>query len=195
MKENPKLFSYIVARDTGLAPNPFWGKLTLAVCKPQIRSSAREGDIIVGLTPRPLGYGLVYAAVVSETLSFSEYFQDIRFQKKKPQMTSPDQKNRAGDNFYMPTEEGYTQLWSLHSNADGTENKEKKVRDLSGKYVLIGNEYYYYGNASLILPDNLSFLQVGRGHRCTFTTDQLIKFSRYVDTLIPGLWGNPRNIL
>ena len=31
-----KLYSYIVARDFGFAPNPFYGFCTLATCKPKI---------------------------------------------------------------------------------------------------------------------------------------------------------------
>ncbi|MFH1865797.1 MAG: hypothetical protein ABIK85_07930, partial [Candidatus Eisenbacteria bacterium] len=38
-----RLFSYIVARDYGFAPNPFCGVCTLATCKPKIRESASVG--------------------------------------------------------------------------------------------------------------------------------------------------------
>lgn len=43
------LFSYIVARDYGFAPNPFPPYCTLATCKPGIRNSAQKGDWIIGL--------------------------------------------------------------------------------------------------------------------------------------------------
>lgn len=42
------LFSYVLARDAGFAPNPFYGVCTLATCKPRIRASAAVGDWIVG---------------------------------------------------------------------------------------------------------------------------------------------------
>ena len=32
-----RLFSYVVARDYGFAPNPFYEMCTLATCKPRIR--------------------------------------------------------------------------------------------------------------------------------------------------------------
>ena len=38
-----KLSAYIVSTDAGLAPNPFWGVCTLAVCKPRIRRFAEVG--------------------------------------------------------------------------------------------------------------------------------------------------------
>ena len=39
-----RVFSYIVTHDTGYAPNPFHGFLTLACCKPLIRRTAEVGD-------------------------------------------------------------------------------------------------------------------------------------------------------
>ena len=44
-----KIYSYIVKRDYGFAPNPFYGYCTLATCKPVIRKHAEIGDIIVGI--------------------------------------------------------------------------------------------------------------------------------------------------
>ena len=32
-----RLFAYKMTHDTGFAPNPFWGWMTLATCKSQIR--------------------------------------------------------------------------------------------------------------------------------------------------------------
>ena len=42
------MFSYVVARDFGFAPNPFFGVCTLATCKPKIRAAAEVGDWIIG---------------------------------------------------------------------------------------------------------------------------------------------------
>ena len=44
-----KIYSYIVKRDYGFAPNPFYGYCTLATCKPVIRKHAEIGDIIQGI--------------------------------------------------------------------------------------------------------------------------------------------------
>ena len=43
-----KLFSYILARDFGFAPNPFYSICSLATCKPIIRKKAQIGDWIIG---------------------------------------------------------------------------------------------------------------------------------------------------
>ncbi|MGE3595803.1 MAG: hypothetical protein AB7N70_09645 [Dehalococcoidia bacterium] len=42
--------SYKMTHDTGFAPNPFWGCLTLATCKPGIRQTRGPGDWIAGFT-------------------------------------------------------------------------------------------------------------------------------------------------
>lgn len=66
-----RLYSYIVAHDTGFAPNPFWGWCTLATCKPRIRKSAGVGDWIIGLTPKRAGNRLLYAMKVEEKIDQS----------------------------------------------------------------------------------------------------------------------------
>src|SRR5712692_10528871 len=43
-----KLYSYVVARDYGFAPNPFFGFCTLATCKPEIRKAAAIDDWVIG---------------------------------------------------------------------------------------------------------------------------------------------------
>lgn len=44
------LYSYVITRDYGFAPNPFWGICSLATCKPQIRQRALKGDWIAGFS-------------------------------------------------------------------------------------------------------------------------------------------------
>ena len=76
----PRLYSYIVANDTGFAPNPFHGYCTLATCKPRIRKTARVGDWIVGTGSKrngKAGYA-VYAMRVTEIMTFDEYWSDPR---------------------------------------------------------------------------------------------------------------------
>src|ERR1700758_4385988 len=95
------LYSYVVARDYGFAPNPFYGVCTLATCKPAIRKGAGIGDWVVGTggAANKLTGHLVYAMQVTEALSFDEYFADPRFQEKKPDL-SGSLKRAFGDNIY-----------------------------------------------------------------------------------------------
>lgn len=79
-----ELFSYVIARDYGFAPNPFFGCCTLATCKPNIRRVAEIGDWIVGTgsAARKRKGFLIFAMCVNETMQFNEYWEDPRFQQK-----------------------------------------------------------------------------------------------------------------
>ena len=99
-----KVFSYIVAYDTGFAPNPFHGCCTLACCKPKIRATASPGDLIIGLTRR--SERIVYAMLVSEVIGFADYWADGRFAAKRARWLSRRAVDRCGDNIYEPTNGG-----------------------------------------------------------------------------------------
>src|SRR5713226_3129081 len=96
-----KLFSYVVARDYGFAPNPFFGCCTLATCKPNIRKHAQVGDWVLGTGSK--GYGLdghlVFAMKIVEALSYERYWDDPRFRQKRPNLRG-SVKQAFGDNIY-----------------------------------------------------------------------------------------------
>jgi len=190
-------FSYIVADDCGYAPNPWWGECTLAVCKPVIRKTAREGDLIIGLTPSPLGNKLVYAMYVNEVLPLGEYFMDSRFKNKKPNFQSNDIRKWMGDNFYENNRDSFIQHISAHNTIgrDPSILEMKKQIDLSGINVLISNLFYYWGENSRQLPPDLDFLKIGRGHRLS-GTEGILSFERHAASLLksPGIFGRPRTI-
>ena len=75
----PKMYSYVVARDYGFAPNPFHGFCTLATCKPEIRRTAHVGDWIVGTGSKKKGRDahVVYAMRVTEKMTFNAYWRDL----------------------------------------------------------------------------------------------------------------------
>ena len=101
INDNPRLFSYILARDYGFAPNPFFGVCTLATCKPKIRQTASIGDWIIGTGSSKYGRQgyLIFAMRVTETMTFNEYWDDERFRRKKPNMMGST-KQAFGDNIY-----------------------------------------------------------------------------------------------
>jgi len=184
-----RVFSYVVAQDTGFSPNPFHGLLTLACCKPQIRKTAGVGDIIVGMSSR--SERIVYATQVAKVISFDEYWADPQYQVRRPIMTSAQIVYRAGDNIYEPVAGGYRQLHSFHSNPDGSENAEFKWRDLSANRVLVGERFTYWGRSGPAVPEQLRFLAVGRGHRCKFSRDQIDAVARWFADLPGGVLGPP----
>ncbi len=104
---------------------------TLVFCKPQIRRSARPGDWIVALSPKQHGNKVVYAMHVAEKLSFGDYWPDLLFADKNPNLRAADPTRHTEDNIYEPLGDGdYRQLPSAHTTAD-------QDRDLGGEYVLM----------------------------------------------------------
>jgi hypothetical protein len=184
-----RVFSYVVVHDTGFAPNPFHGLLTLACCKPLIRRNASVGDIIVGLSSR--SERVVYAVQVADIVEFEEYWADPRYLARRPKMDSARIVDRTGDNIYEPLSDSYRQLHSFHSNGDGSENLGLKRTDLGGNHVLVGERFAYWGGTGPSLPEGLAFLAVGRGHRSRFTDEQVDTVARWFTNLPRGVLGAP----
>jgi hypothetical protein len=186
-----RVYSHVVASDSGFAPNPFGGHCTLACCKPVIRRTARVGDWIVGLTRR--SRGVVYAMRVTEKMDFATYWADPRFRDRRPDPSAASIRVRCGDNIYLPLDVGgFRQLPSGHSHPDGTEHPGMKARDLSGRFVLVSDDYAYFGSAAPALPNELSFLRVGRGHRCHHPAERVEAAVAWLDGLERGVHAGPR---
>ena len=159
--------SYKLTHDTGFAPNPFFGTLTLATCMPEIRQSASVDDWIAGFTSTALcgdAVGmerLVFLMRVDETLTIAEYFADPRFSRKIPTLNGAPEVGRHGDNIYQPTRvnadvpEHFEQLPNPHhwDHAHRREDERSKRHDLSGRVVLVATEFAYFGREPLQVPD------------------------------------------
>jgi sarcosine oxidase delta subunit len=186
-----RVFSYVVASDSGFAPNPFHGWCTLACCKPKIRTQAQPGDLVVGLSSRC--ERIVYVMEVAETTSFAEYWEDARFLCKRPALHAAQRQDRCGDNIYRPNQNGtYTQIPSGHwDHANGCESLRKKQKDTSVDVVLVGSEFVYFGEDRPVLPEPLRFLSVTRGHRSHFTHEQIEEVQRFFRSAPRGLRGQP----
>lgn len=155
-----RLYSYKMTHDNRFAPNPLFGVLTLATCKPYMRLNMKEGEWIAGWTSARIVHSpteqgqekLVYLAKVTHKLTFEEYWE--QYPQKRSVCT--DDKNvleRYGDNIYQPdasAEDGFIQMPNIHHGTD------KKAKDLKGKYVLVCEEFYYFSCLSpLEIPSDL----------------------------------------
>ncbi len=160
------IYSYRLDHDLGLAPNPFGKFCTLTVCKPDIRKSKnlKLGDWVIGTgskaleetTGRKLTNKLIYAMRVTDRISLESYWNDSRFQYKKPIMNGT-LTTMFGDNFYHKDEFGnWIQEDSAHSNEDGSINHNHLKTDIKGSNAIISEHFYYFGNSAPIIPKELS---------------------------------------
>ncbi len=194
-------FSYKLEHDFGLAPNPFGGYCTLAVCKSDIRKNKRlnAGDWIIGIGSKKLHTlnHLIYAMQVSEKLSFDEYWNDARFQYKKP-VVNGSLVMMYGDNIYHTDKETHEWLQedSAHSLANGIVNQEHLLSDTGGEKVIIGEIFYYFGNAAILIPSE--FEEVCTKGRATKSSSIPIETAnRFIEWLQKsytiGIHGDPIN--
>jgi hypothetical protein len=150
-----KVHSYIVARDYGFAPNPFFGYCTLATCKPRIRARANIDDWVIG-TGAIGSYNyqgrLIYAMQVSEVMSFDDYWNDSRFYLKRPNLIG-SLKLLYGDNIYYRNGNEWIQESSHHSLSNGTNLKNLET-DTSVNRLLIAKKFVYWGKLAPIIPND-----------------------------------------
>ena len=159
------LYRYTLTFDTGFAPNPYGGYCTLAACKPQIREHAQVGDWVAGFGSAGRGRAgqLVYAMRVAETMTFEEYWNDPRFEAKKPKCSARYEAT-CGDNVYHRALDGsWLQEPCFHCS-------DHMGRDLGVNKVLVATEFVYYGDRSIELPAEIACLGERRftgirGHR------------------------------
>lgn len=160
--------SYIITRDYGFAPNPFDGVCTLATCKPEIRRLSQIGDWVIatGSAGHDASGRLVCLMEVNEILTYTSYWDDPRFQSKKPIMNG-SQKQLYGDNIYHQQETQWIHVNSHHSNADGSVNTHNRDRDTKCLNVLISNNFYYFGQHPVFVPRQIAnqVTHTGVGHR------------------------------
>jgi hypothetical protein len=189
-----KLYSYVVARDYGFAPNPFFGRCTLATCKPLIRRTAAVGDWVVGTGSKAydLQGRLVFAMRVSEVLSYDEYWRDPRYRNKRPNLRG-SLKQAYGDNIYhrRHSTSRWVQADSHHSNPDGTPNPNNIAHDCQAPRVLIGAEFVYWGRLGPRIPNQFRSephdVCAHRGHKCNFPQQLTVSFVEWIRSL--GSYG------
>jgi len=180
-----KLYTYCIPFDDGAAPNPYWGLYTLVICKPVIRRTANIGDWIVGTgsANAPIsgikGH-VVYAMRVTDKMTMAHYdaYTVADLPTKVPVWTHRDVRRRLGDSIYdYSTQEPTQRCPSVH----GPGNVDK---DLGGKYALLSEHFYYFGDKSVRLPDDLQpIVHQGEGHRVHLNAPYVEQFVSWIDNL------------
>ena len=156
-----------MTHDTGFAPNVDHGVLTLATCKPTIRRCAEIGFWISGWASNVVqgkdkeytdkGQKLIYLAKVTDKIPIEEYWEKYDYKRPKKIPTGKEMTTNScggkksvsgfiynmGDNIYKPIKGRKGKFKQLPNG--GGHGKDNIKRDLSGKFVLISTEYYYFG--------------------------------------------------
>ncbi len=192
--------AYKMMVDSGFSPNPFEPTLTLANCKPSIRKTHARGDWIAGFTSKGLvgdevgSERLVYLMRVSEKIRFRDYFHEPRFEGKIPDLDASNRIDQLGDNIYCPLcpdaefPEEFEQLPNLQHD------ERNHALDINGKYVLIADEFYYFGRNAVALPDHIR-PNVPRNQAAYGIKTESQRAERFVDYIrsnfVQGRHGQP----
>ena len=191
-----KLYTYVIRCDTGLAPNPFWGCCTLAVCTPNHQGSRVErGDWIVGFLDKQHGYKFLYAMEVRERIHRSDYFKDAKFSDKKPQVHG-SYMQQCGDNFYSLDAQG---CWRQHETVfhkgiapNGLTYLEWDTRK---PWVFVAKRFWYLGREAQPIPDHFAPLAGGRGARHNHNPCVVDQFKLWVErNFKEGITALPRDM-
>lgn len=160
-----QIYLYKMVADDGAAPCVAHGLLSLAICKPMIRTTAQKGDVIFGFAANSLNRDrrnrLIYAAKVTKALPNGEYYKTSHYSGRN-------------DRIYRFQSGRFT----LRGNARYHLKKGDLSRDLGGarrQYprarVLLSDDFRYFGERATD-EYRAKFREVGRaierlarGHR------------------------------
>jgi hypothetical protein len=190
-----KLFSYVVARDYGFAPNPFYSWCTLATCKPRIRAAAAVSDWVIGTGAKPynLAGHLIFAMRVEEICDFGAYWSDSRFLAKKPVLNG-SLKQLYGDNIYHLEQGLWKQEDSHHSGPGGRSNRHNIKRDTSANRVLLSQRFVYYGENAPAIPKRFRPYRPTEEEICSFRQGHRVLSQKLTESFVSwleqeGKWG------
>lgn len=176
-----RVHTYVIATDAGSAPNYDWPFVTLAVCKPRIRKKAEIGELILAFAGKQVNpiepHGVVWAGIVSEKMSFADYWNDRRFAGKRPD------RSKHPDNFYRPGNGGLQWVANDVHDADATNH------DTGGKFVLGFSQSWRFGAHGPLMPGEYGLRMVGgrRGERVVDLTDETWqRLKAWLDKNAPG---------
>ncbi len=149
---------YKISVDHGMAPNPFHGICTLALCTPNHqRSNIEPNDIIIGVTSNQLkgrfridqnDEKIIYCMQVDKRAPLNDYFNNHAYKDKKPDLAKGGLWAK-GDNFYCNNEDGI--LVHLGITNDHTD-KPTMLQDIYGDRVWISRRFTYWGRKAPSIP-------------------------------------------
>lgn len=188
-----RLCSYAIVHDAGFAPNPFGGYCTLAACTPNHQGlRLSQGDWLVGHATADREHGLIYAMRVSEVLDFDAYYNDPRFDYKKPRLDKTWREAR-GDNIYYLADDG---SWIQYHPTLFHGTLQNRIQDTRHPRVFISDHFYYFGENTPMIPEQFGTLVRDRqGCKCSYPEEHVRAFVKWLQANFnPGTHGNPRDL-
>jgi|SRR5215213_1222768 len=186
-----KLASYVIKKDVGFAPNPFGGFCTLAACTPnRMGLKLQPGDWIMGNSSKERHNGLVYAMRISEVLEFDDYFNDPRFEAKKPRKNGTWQQ-RCGDNIYYIGDSGFYEQAFTYCHTD----PHYLEKDTRHPRVFISDHFFYFGESAPQIPAEFAeLIRERQGCQYAPSPDVARAFVHWLErSFKPGVNGLPRD--
>ncbi len=191
-----RLFSYCIPIDDGAAPNPFFEVCTLNICKPVIRRTANVGDWVVGVGSKNVkgkDYSgqMVYAMKVTQKMTMEAYnrYCTNNLPEKIPDINHVDYSRRVGDSIYSFQNNKSTLLPSVH-------NMDNVGTDIGGKFALLSNHFYYFGNNAIKIPTNFKgIIKQGQGHKSNANDSIKEEFVFWLESqnfTLNHLYGEPQ---
>lgn len=127
-----KIYVYKLVADNGGAPCVRQGLLSLALCKPQIRKSAKEKDVVFGFGGKDYGERLIYIAEITRKPNVGEYYRQVRFSARP-------------DCMYYESPEGTPQRKSAAKYHKDTDERKRDVgMKFENAYVLLSENFRYF---------------------------------------------------
>lgn len=185
-----KLYTYIVEKDNGVAPNPFFQWCTLALATPNhMHAKAFPGDWIAGFFHLSGQYRLLYAMEIQIRLTLKDYFSHPDFACKKPDLQGTDEQ-KCGDNFYS-LKKG---VWLQHETRHHRGEKHRTKDTRHNPPVFASRKYWYFGKNAVEVPPEYTGLIPSQGMQVNHSHPEKIQgFMAWVKGFRQGMHAYPRD--
>ena len=194
-----KIYSYVLRIDDGAAPNPFGGICTLTICKPIIRRKSSIGDWVIGTGSKNVRLSdcethdffncLVYAMKITEKMYLKKYDEWCKENMpiKIPQFYSNNIIEQRGDCIYDFSEGVPPKVRkSVHT-------EKNRPKDVSGKYSLLSNHFYYFGEKPVVMPNDLQiFVKGNQGHLVFDDLEIINRFEQWIKQYPINICNEPQ---
>lgn len=157
----PKIYFYKLTSDNGGAPCVQDGLLSLAICKPMIRSTAKPGDLIFGFAANALHLDnrVIYVATVTDKACNGNYYSTNRY------------KHRGDCIYERRASRFYWRNRALHHGREHLVHDLGQPPNYKKANVLLSSDFRYFGASGTAEYKSRFQLvkkaveQLGQGHR------------------------------